>query len=297
MNHKLKIGLAFVAGALISNADTVMSNVPNGQDVLAEALSSALDRVNRTARDRENEELDKLPNILDCQNMQWMKNCTELNRNAKKNPNAPLRITNNKGLEFNFQPGTPSAVIRLQLEQSPEAANELVSYMDQTWGQYKQAANLYQMAMWQRGDLQHIKGLDAAMEESAAKKPIDTDSLSISVFTESTCPVCDRQLATLGRLVQKYPKLKVRVFQLDRDAKVFAEKVTARGLTGRMLSQAERDNVTKMGITAWPITWIDNMKVSRRETLVGNRTMNQLEGRLMAMTYVKNTTVAKKDSK
>lgn len=39
------------------------------------------------------------------------------------------------------------------------------------------------------------------------------------------------------------------------------------------------------------------MKVSRRETLVGNRTMNQLEGRLMAMTYVKNTTVAKKDSK
>lgn len=116
MNHKLKIGLAFVAGALISNAGTVMSNVPNGQDVLAEALSSALDRVNRTARDRENEELDKLPNILDCQNMQWMKNCTELNRNAKKNPNAPLRITNNKGLEFNFQPGTPSAVIRLQLE-------------------------------------------------------------------------------------------------------------------------------------------------------------------------------------
>ncbi|MCT7340110.1 hypothetical protein N5K55_03470 (plasmid) [Pseudomonas aeruginosa] len=32
MNHKLKIGLAFVAGALISNAGTVMSNVPNGQD-------------------------------------------------------------------------------------------------------------------------------------------------------------------------------------------------------------------------------------------------------------------------
>lgn len=52
MNHKLKIGLAFVAGALISNAGTVMSNVPNGQDVLAEALSSALDRVNRTARDQ-----------------------------------------------------------------------------------------------------------------------------------------------------------------------------------------------------------------------------------------------------
>lgn len=297
MNHKLKIGLAFVAGALISNAGTVMSNVPSGQDVLAEALSSALDKVNRTAKDRENEELDKLPNILDCQNMQWMKNCTELNRSAKKNPNAPLRITNSKGLEFNFQPGTPSAVIRLQLEQTPEAANELVSYMDQTWGQYKQAANLYQMAMWQRGDLEHIKGLDAAMEESAAKKPIDTDSLSISVFTESTCPVCDRQLATLGRLAQKYPKLKVRIFQLDRDAKVFAEKVTARGLTGRMLTEAERDNVTKMGITAWPITWIDNMKVSRRETLVGNRTLNQLEGRLMAMTYVKNTTVAKKDTK
>lgn len=297
MNNKLKIGLAFVAGGFIFNAGTVMSNVPSGQDLLADALSTALTKVNQASLDHQNEELDKLPNILDCQNMEWMKNCTELNRNAKKNPNAPLRITNPNGLEFNFQPGTPSAVIRLQLEQSPTAANELVNYMDQTWGQYKQAADLYQMAMWQRGDLEHIKGLDAAMEKSAAKKPIDTSSLSISVFTESTCPVCDRQLASLSRLVQKYPNLKVRIFQLDRDTKAFAEKVTARGLTGRMLSPAERDNITKMGITSWPITWIDNMKMSRRETLVGNRTLNQLEGRLMAMTYVKNSTVAKKESK
>ncbi|HGN1515756.1 MULTISPECIES: TlpA family protein disulfide reductase [Pseudomonas] len=297
MNQKLKIGLAFIAGGFIFNANTVMSNVPSGQDVLSDALTAALDKVNQNTRDRENAELDKLPNILDCQHMEWMKNCTELNRNAKKNPNAPLRITNNNGLEFNFQPGTPSAVIKLQLEQTPQAANELVTYMDQTWGQYKQAADLYQMAMWQRGDLQNIKGLDAAMEQSSAVKPIDTDSLSISVFTESTCPVCDRQLATLSRLVQKYPKLKVKIFQLDRDAQVFAEKVTGRGLTGRMLTKTEQDNVTKMGITAWPITWIDNMKVSRRETLVGNRTLNQLEGRLMAMTYVKNNTVAKKDAK
>ncbi|WP_017520028.1 TlpA family protein disulfide reductase (plasmid) [Pseudomonas nitroreducens] len=297
MNQKLKIGLAFLAGGLIFNANTVMSNVPSGQDVLSDALTAALDKVNQKARDRENDDLDKLPNILDCQNMEWMKNCTELNRNAKKNPNAPLRITNNRGLEFNFQPGTPSAVIKLQLEQTPQAANELVTYMDQTWGQYKQAADLYQMAMWQRGDLENIQGLDAAVEKSTAVKAIDTDALSISVFTESTCPVCDRQLATLSRLVQKYPKLKVKVFQLDRDSQVFAEKVTGRGLTGRMLTKAEQDNVTKMGITAWPITWIDNLRVSRRETLVGNRTLNQLEGRLMAMTYVKSNTVAKKDAK
>jgi thiol-disulfide isomerase/thioredoxin len=218
--------------------------------------------------------------------MDWMKNCSELNRNAKKNPQAPMRMIGRNGVEFNFQPGTPSAVIKLQLEQTPEAAAELVSYMDNTWGEYHKSAELYKMAMWKNGDLKNIKGLDAATEKSAAKKYIDTDNVSMSVFVESTCPVCEKQLQILSSVQQKYPKLRIKIFQLDGDREAFSRHVTQRGLTGRVLTREESINIQKLGVTSWPISWIDNTKVNRRKSLVGNRTLKQLEDHFQAMTYI-----------
>lgn len=91
-------------------------------------------------------------------------------------------------------------MIRLQLEQTPEAAAAAVKYMDQTWGEYKQSASLYQVAMWENQDLQNIKGLEAAQESQKALKNLDTKNLSVSIFIESTCPVCDRYLGAVEKL-------------------------------------------------------------------------------------------------
>ncbi|WP_323600985.1 conjugal transfer protein TraF [Pseudomonas putida] len=286
MKTTMKIALAFMAGGLAFNAPFVLSESTNPNDALSNAIAVAMAKVDKYNEDRENAELDKLPNILDCQNMDWMKNCSELNRNAKKNPQAPMRMIGRNGIEFNFQPGTPSAVIRLQLEQTPEAAAELVSYMDNTWGEYHKSAELYKMAMWKNGDLKNIKGLDAATEKSAAKKYIDTDNVSMSVFVESTCPVCEKQLQILSSVQQKYPKLKIKIFQLDGDREAFSRHVTQRGLTGRVLTREESINIQKLGVTSWPISWIDNTKVNRRKSLVGNRTLKQLEDHFQAMTYI-----------
>jgi len=286
MDSKLKFTLAFIAGGLIFNAPTVLSTVANPNDLLADAVATALVKVDRYNADRELEEIDKLPNILDCQNMEWMQNCTTLNRNAKKNPTAPVRVTNAKGLEFNFQPGTPSAVIRLQLEQTPEAANALLAYMDQTWGEYQKSAELYKMSMWKAGELENIKGLDAAKSKQIAKKYINTDAVNLSVFVESTCPVCERQLETLAQVQRKYPNLRIKIFQLDQDKQAFVRNVSRRGLSGRIVSTEERKQLEGMGIVAWPVTWVDNTIVSRRKVLIGNRTLSQLEDRLQAMTYV-----------
>lgn len=286
MKSSLKFALAFIAGGLAFNAPFVMSEATDANELLSNAMAVALAKVGKFNEDRENAELDKLPNILECQNMQWMKNCTELNRNAKKNPQAPMRMLGKNDIEFNFQPGTPSAVIRLQLEQSPEAAAALVSYMDRTWGEYHKSANLYKMAMWKTGDLQNIKGLDAAAEKASAVKYIDTDNVSMSVFVESTCPVCEKQLQTLSTVQQKYPKLKIKVFQLDGDRDAFLKHVTQRGLSGRVLSRDERMGLQKMGLTSWPISWIDNTKVERRKSLIGHRTLAQLEDQFQAMTYI-----------
>ena len=282
----MKIALAFMAGGLAFNAPFVLSESTNPNEVLSNAIAVAMAKVDKYNEDRENAELDKLPNILDCQNMDWMRNCSELNRNAKKNPQAPMRMIGRNGVEFNFQPGTPSAVIKLQLEQTPEAAAELVSYMDNTWGEYHKSAELYKMAMWKNGELKNIKGLDAATEKSAAKKYIDTDNVSMSVFVESTCPVCEKQLQILSSVQQKYPKLKIKIFQLDGDREAFSRHVTQRGLTGRVLTREESINIQKLGVTSWPISWIDNTKVNRRKSLVGNRTLKQLEDHFQAMTYI-----------
>lgn len=293
MKLNVKIFVAFIAGGIAINAPSVFSNASNPNDVLADAIANAMDKVDRSSQARENEAIDKLPNILDCQNMEWMKNCTEMNRAAKKNPSAPMRFVNKTGLEFNFSPGTPSAMIRLQLEQSPEAAKDYLMYMDKTWGEYTKSAELYKMATWQAGELQNMKGLDAAKEKASSTKFINTDQVSMSVFVESTCPICERQLDILEKVQVKYPKLKIKVFQLDADHEAFARNVTKRGLTGRIVSAAERDKLEKLGITAWPISWIDNSAKSARTSLVGNKTLSQLEDRLQAMTYIQSASAEK----
>lgn len=293
MKPNLKLFVAFIAGGLALNASGVFSNASNPNDVLADAIASAMDKVDRYSQARENEAIDKLPNILDCQNMEWMKNCTEMNRAAKKNPSAPMRFVNKTGLEFNFSPGTPSAMIRLQLEQSPEAAKDYLMYMDKTWGEYSKSAELYKMATWQAGELPNMKGLDAAKEKASSVKFINTDQVSMSVFVESTCPICERQLGVLEKVQIKYPKLKIKIFQLDADREAFAKNVTKRGLNGRIVSAAERDKLEKLGITAWPISWIDNSAKSARTSLVGNKTLSQLEDRLQAMTYIQSASAEK----
>nr|WP_011923004.1 conjugal transfer protein TraF [Pseudomonas fluorescens]CAM96228.1 putative exported protein [Pseudomonas fluorescens SBW25] len=286
MKTSIKISLGFLVGCFVSNAPFVLSDASNPNEALSNAIAVAMAKVDKYNDDRLNAEIDKLPNILDCQNMDWMKNCSELNRNAKKNPQAPMRMIGKNGVEFNFQPGTPSAVINLQLNQTPEAASELVSYMDKTWGEYHKSAELYKMAMWQNGDLKNIKGLDAATEKAKEVKYIDTDNVSMSVFVESTCPVCEKQLQILSTVQQKYPKLKIKIFQLDGDRDAFTKHVTQRGLSGRVLSREERISLQKLGVTSWPISWIDNTKVNRRKSIVGNRTLRQLEDHFQAMTYI-----------
>lgn len=293
MNNKLKMALAFVAGGVLINATTAVSNIQNPHELFTEALSTAMLKVSEHEKKREQEELNKLPNILECQNMNWLENCTEINKQAKKNPSAPIRIQNKEGLEFNFVPGTPSAIIRLQLEQSPAAAAAAVQYMDATWGEYNKSAELYQKALWVAGPLENIIGLEGAQKRAKEIKDIDTSALNLSVFVHSKCSACDIQLTTLASLKEKYPKLKVNVFQVDDNQPGFDSKVRERGLTGRIMSPNEVAMATESGVEVWPTIWIDNMKLRNRESLTGNKSMNQLEQKLVSMTYVTHAKAAK----
>lgn len=285
--------ICFIAGGVVFNSGVAISNAPSTQDLLASAMATAIEEVNNRQAAREEMELAKLPNIVDCQNMKWLENCSEINKQAKKNPNAPIRITNQSGLEFNFQPGTPSAIMRLQLEQTPAAAEAAVRYMDATWGEYKKSAALSQVAMWQV-ELENIKGLEAAQNDLKSMKEFDVKGLSISVFVESTCPVCDRYLGQLETLQKKYPQLSIRVFQLDQNKEAFMQKVARRGLRGKVLEPEMTAKLMQAGIRSWPVSWIDHLPTKKRETILGNRTLAQLETRLMAMTFQAKATVMAK---
>lgn len=286
MNSKLKIGIAFIAGGIIFNAPFAVSNSTSTEEVLAKAMAGAMKTVADYQLERESAELEKLPNIMDCQNMQWMKNCTEINKQAKKNPNAPIRVTNPTGLEFNFVPGTPSAVMRLQLEQTPEAAMAAVKYMDSTWGEYKKSAGLYQAAMWDAGPLDNIIGLDKAKQKFDAPKPINTKAIAVSVFVHSMCGACEVQLTTMAKLQERYPALKITVFQFDENPEGFKSKVTDRGLKGRILNPLEARNALKAGVDKWPTTWVDNLAMKQREPLPGVRSIVQLEERLQGISHI-----------
>jgi hypothetical protein len=286
MKTRTKVITAFIAGAAVMNIPTVFSNADGSEQLIVRALASALNAVNESERKREQETLNKLPNILDCQNMEWMRNCTEINNQAKQNPTAPLRVTNPKGIEYNFVPGTPSAVIKLQLEQTPEAAAEMVTYMDTTWGEYKKAAGLYQQAMWRRGPLDNILGLERAKALEDQAKEFESKDLSVSVFVHSQCGACDVQLTALASLQNRYPKLAIRVFQADQDTAAFKRKVTDQGLAGRVLTLKETAQIHSTGVSKLPVTWIDNKRLSRRADLQGANTLPQLEDHLQAMSLI-----------
>nr|WP_192963362.1 hypothetical protein [Pseudomonas fluorescens]CEK42171.1 hypothetical protein PQBR57_0218 [Pseudomonas fluorescens SBW25] len=286
MKNKLQIGLAIIAGGVLFNIPWAFSNAPSTEEVLSRAMAGAMQQVADYQQKREDDELNKLPNIMDCQNMQWMKNCTEVNKQAKKNPTAPIRVTNAKGIEFNFVPGTPSAVIRLQLEQTPEAAMNAVQYMNSTWGEYNKSAKLYQNAMWEAGPMDNIIGLDRAKAKFDAPKAVNQKSIALSVFVHSMCGACEVQLTTLAKLQERYPELKITVFQFDDNEAGFKAKVTDKGLKGRMLDALEARNALKAGVDKWPTTWIDNVPLKQRQSLAGVRTIVQLEESLQGITHI-----------
>ena len=74
MNTKMKVVLAFVTGGVLFQAPWAISNAPSTEEVLSRAMAGAMQQVEDYRQKREAEELNKLPNIMDCQNMEWM-NC------------------------------------------------------------------------------------------------------------------------------------------------------------------------------------------------------------------------------
>lgn len=100
---KLNLLWHLLPGSVVFNAPWALSNATSTEEVLSRAMAGAMQQVDDYRQKREDDELAKLPNIMDCRTLQWMQSCTK-SINKPKNPNAPIRVTNPAGVEFNFVP-------------------------------------------------------------------------------------------------------------------------------------------------------------------------------------------------
>jgi hypothetical protein len=108
----------------------------------------------------EEEELSHIPDLIDCQRVSWMENCKAINKQAKKHPTMPIRLHDKNGHEWNFAPGTPSAMIYHQLEMTPESARALVEYLEKSFSLNKRAASTYKTALYEKGGMTSVNDLD-----------------------------------------------------------------------------------------------------------------------------------------
>src|SRR5579864_8834481 len=71
---------------------------------------------------------DHAVDVLNCKDLDWMRNCNDINTQAKQNPGAPLRVLDKSGVEFDFAPGTPTAMINLTLSPTPANAAKFLDW-------------------------------------------------------------------------------------------------------------------------------------------------------------------------
>lgn len=229
----------------------------------------------------EDEELKIIPDVLDCDRMKWMSSCVAINKQAKRHPEAPIRVHSKEGVEHNFPPGTPATVIHMILEGTPQAAKAFLDQHDAHMGQFKRAANAYQEELWARGGMVNASDVHETMAALDIPEKIDLSKINMYVFTSSTCGACDVQLRHLIELKDRQPQLKLFIYQIDQDKEAFNKKVVSNGLNGRILSPSEAGKVFKQGVAGTPTTWIEYKDKKRRVVLNGAFGVRQLEQQLL----------------
>lgn len=286
------VSIGILIGAFVSFVPPVLSisttDSVNGTQLLKQMIDNSTREAIEEERRREEELLDQLPDVVECDKLQWMTSCDLINRQAKKNPSAHLRIRNKDGVEFNFQPGTPSAVIRLQLEETPEAADAYIEYMGRTMGAYKNVAEVYGKQLAVHGGIENVRTYDQMQMDKTRVPKLPNDKVKISVFIESTCNACEIMLRNLKAFQLRHPNTAFSVYMVDNSPRAFRDKVINNGFSGRILKPDEVRKVIQKGTPGWPAIWLDNKAFGARDILIGVKTVSMLETRITSMGLLAN---------
>lgn len=284
-------GCMVTAGLMMSQSAVSTSGVePATEQMIQQAASNTAQAVVLALQENEQEQLDKIPDPLDCNSFSWMDSCEEINKQAKLNPQAPMRVQRKDGLEFNFPPGTPTPVINAMLNDSPAATQQMIDYLDELAGHHQSLANRYKEQLWAQGGLKNVEmSADrAAAKQDLPKDTIDQSNVKITLLYDSRCAACKTTLANLRDLKDKYPEIPVSAFQFDADPKAVERVKEQYGVAARMLTQDEVDRLRSTGVQVVPTMWIDNPAQKKRLQREGTVSLTVIESELEKVSNYRN---------
>lgn len=209
-------------------------------------------------------------NFLDCTSFTWMHNCNETNRWVAQNPDKPLRI-NKDGIEWYFPPGTPSVTIDWVVNQTPQALDRYIQYLERTHTHHTRAARMYQVALEARGG--NLKGFDSIQtirdsKPYASLPKINQGNVSMYVFYNSQCSACKLLEPHIADLHKKYPQIEISMLQINNDPSYVEYVRRTVGVPAAQLSATQfaqyrsRVNVT-------PTIWVEDKRTKQTSVIEG----------------------------
>lgn len=284
-------GCIITSGVLVSQGAVGTSGIePETEQIIRQTVTDTAKAVVLGMEQQEKERLEKIPDPLDCNSFSWMESCEEINRQAKLNPQAPMRVKRRDGLEFNFPPGTPSPVINAMLSDSPQATQAMIDHMDALIGHHTKLAKQYQTMLWAQGGLKNAEiSADRAFSEiDAPRDTINQDNVALRIFYDSRCAACKVTLRNIKLLKQRYPDLQVSAFQFDSNDAALKQTKEYFGIDARALSSAEKNKLRNSGMDTVPTLWIDNPGEKHRLQREGTVSLTVLEDELERVSNFKN---------
>lgn len=284
-------GCLVTSGALLSQGVVGTSGVePETERVIKQAVSDTAQAVVMSLEKKEQERLDQIPDPLNCNSFSWMESCEEINRQAKLNPQAPMRVQRQDGLEFNFPPGTPTAVINAMLSDNPAATEAMIDYLDDLSSHHSKLASQFEKSMWARGGLQSVESSAdrASAQMDAPRDTIDPDKVKVTLLYDSRCSACKVTLRNLQQLRERYPEVSVSAFQFDGDKAALKETEEMYNVDARILTSEETARLKNSGITTVPTMWIDNPSEKRRLERSGAISLTVIENELERVSNYKS---------
>lgn len=284
-------GCIVTAGLMMSQGAISTSGVePATEQMIRQAASNTAQAVVLALQENEDEQLAKLSDPLDCNSFSWMESCEEINKQAKLNPQAPMRVQRQDGLEFNFPPGTPTPVINAMLSDSPAATQQMINYLDELAGHHQSLANRYKEQLWAQGGLKNVEmSADrASAQQDLPKDTINQGNVKITLLYDSRCAACKTTLANLRDLKKKYPGISISAFQFDDDPKAMERVKDRYNVAARMLTQDEVERLQNTGISVVPTMWIDNPSQKKRMQREGTVSLTVIESDLEKVSNFRN---------
>ena len=213
-----------------------------------------------SAEEKEAAIYESQPDILDCNSFSWMENCEQRNEYYKRHPRAHMRLENQQGHEFNFPPGTPSAMISLMMNPSPATARAYVKYLERDEQIRKKVASSVRQAQVQSGLMgQGQREFEQYMKTRGPNYSVKGGQAFL--FVKEDCDTCDAMLPAFLSAGDRLPNIAFSVLvagSQERANEINAVYAgNARYMNDSELAQYENQ------IDSFPALWIEGRNGQR----------------------------------